>query len=70
MAKLLCHLLMKLNHVIVANFYVAKLSFNAFPESKILAKISKFTVHLNLSPFDMVNELYQALCINPDGIIH
>ena len=29
MAKSLCHLLMKVNHVIVANVYVAKMSFNA-----------------------------------------
>ena len=43
MAKLLCHLLMKVNHVIVANFYVANMSFNAICENKILAKISVFT---------------------------
>ena len=29
MAKLLCHLLMKVNHVIVAIFYVANMSFKA-----------------------------------------
>ena len=45
MAKLPCHLLMKkVNHVIVANIYVANMSFNAIREIKILAKISDFTV--------------------------
>ena len=39
-----CHLLMKVNHVIVANFYVANMYFNAFRENKMLAKISEFTV--------------------------
>ena len=39
-----CHLLMKVNHVIVANFYVANMSFNAILENKIIAKISEFTV--------------------------
>ena len=39
-----CHLLMKLYHVIVANFYVANLSLNAIRENKILPKISEFTV--------------------------
>ena len=39
-----------LNHVIVANFYVANMSFNAIPESKILAKISEFTVHEHACP--------------------
>ena len=40
----LCHLLMKINHVIVVNFYVANMSFNAIQENKFLAKISEFTV--------------------------
>ena len=44
MAKLLCHLLMKVNHVMIGNFYVANMSFNAIRENKILAKISEFTV--------------------------
>ena len=44
MAKLFCHLLMKVNLVIVANFLVANMSFNAVRENKILAKISEFTV--------------------------
>ena len=44
MAKLFCHLLMKVNHVIVVNFYVANMSFNAISENKILVKISEFTV--------------------------
>ena len=35
---------MKVNHVIVAIFYVANMSFNAIRENKILAKISEFTV--------------------------
>ena len=46
MAKSLCRLLMKVNHVIVAIFYVANMSFNAIRENKILAKISEFTVHV------------------------
>ena len=48
MAKSLCHLLMKVNHVIVANFYVANMSFNTIREHKILAKISEFTVYATL----------------------
>ena len=44
MAILFCHLLMKVNHVIVAIFYVANMSFNAIRENKILAKIFEFTV--------------------------
>ena len=43
MAKSLCNLLMKANDVIVANFYVANLSFNAIRENEILAKIIEFT---------------------------
>ena len=37
---------MKVNHAIVANFYVANMSFYAIHENKILAKISEneFTV--------------------------
>ena len=35
---------MKENLVIIANFYVAIMSFNAIREYKILAKISEFTV--------------------------
>ena len=38
MVKSLCHLLMKVNHVIVANFYIANMSFNAIHENKFLAK--------------------------------
>ena len=44
MAKSLCHLLMKVNCIVVAIFYVANMSFNAIRENKILAKISEFTV--------------------------
>ena len=44
MTKLPCHLLMRVNHVIVAIFYVDNMSFNAIRENKILAKISQFTV--------------------------
>ena len=36
---------MKVNHVIVANFYVANMSFNAIRENKILAKTFEFTVY-------------------------
>ena len=39
MVKPLYHLLIRVNHVIVANFYVAIISFNAIRENKILAKI-------------------------------
>ena len=35
---------MKVNHVIIENFYVASMSFNAIREYYILAKISEFTV--------------------------
>ena len=31
--------------LIVVNFYAANMSFNAIGENKILAKVSKFTVH-------------------------
>ena len=44
MAKSLCRLLIKENHAIVANFRVAKMSFNAIRENKIIAKISEFTI--------------------------
>ena len=44
MAKSLCHLLMKVNYVIVVNFYATNMSFNTIGENKILAKISEFTV--------------------------
>ena len=44
MVKTLCHLLMKVNYVIVANFYVANMSFNAILENTIIAKISEYTV--------------------------
>ena len=44
MAKSLCHLLMKVNHVKVENVYLANMSLNTIHENKILAKISEFTV--------------------------
>ena len=44
MAKALCRLLLQVNHAEVANFNVANMSFNAFRENIILAKISEFTV--------------------------
>ena len=44
MVKSLCHLPMKVIHVIVENFYVANMSFNTNHENKIYAKISVFTV--------------------------
>ena len=34
---------MKVNYVIVANFYVANMPFNTIRENEILAKISDFT---------------------------
>ena len=51
MAKLLCHLLMKVNHVIVANFYVANMSFNVIRENKILTKIPNLQyLYLTVNP--------------------
>ena len=47
MVKSLCHLLMKVNHVIVASFYVANMSFNAIRENTFLANISEFTVSIH-----------------------
>ena len=44
LAKSLCYLLMKVNHVIVMNIYVSNMSFNAVRKNKILAKMSEFTV--------------------------
>ena len=44
MAKSLCRLLIKVNHAIVANFSVAKMSFYAIRENDIIAKISGFTI--------------------------
>ena len=41
MAKSLCHLLMKVSHVIVANFYVAKMYFNATREFENFRNYSK-----------------------------
>ena len=35
---------MKVNHFIVANVYVANMSFSSIHENKILAIISEFTV--------------------------
>ena len=43
-AKSLGHLLMKVNHVIVANLFVANMSFNTISENEILPKISEWTV--------------------------
>ena len=49
---------MKVNHVIVAIFYVANMSFNALCENKILAKISEFTVIFVRFPKVRVSKLY------------
>ena len=46
MAKLFCHLLMKVNHVIIAKFYVANMYLLLLSKNKILAKILEFTVTL------------------------
>ena len=46
MTKLFCHLLMKVNHVIVANFYVANMSFKAIPENFRIYSI-KSKIYLN-----------------------
>ena len=55
LVKLLCHLLMKVNHVIVANVYVANMSFNAICENIILRKFpnlqySGMQLYVLLSP--------------------
>ena len=42
--KSLCHLLMKVNYDIVANFYVANMSFNAIHKNKILARFPNLQV--------------------------
>ena len=39
--KIILSLSVKVNHVIIANICVAKMSFNSFCENKILAKISE-----------------------------
>ena len=44
MVKSLCRLVIKENHAIVANFRVAKMSFNAIRENKIIANFSEFTI--------------------------
>ena len=46
MAKSLCHLLVKVNYVIVVNFYVANMSFNTICENKIVAKNSSLQYHV------------------------
>ena len=61
---------MKVNHVIVANFYVAKMSFNAIRENRILAKISEFTVTCSccrmavctLNPEIFANSVKRHIC--------
>ena len=40
---------MKVNHVIVANFYVANMYLNAIRENKILANFSEFTIRITLN---------------------
>ena len=44
LTKLLFHLVLKVNHVIVVIVYITNMSFNAKCENKIFAKISEFTV--------------------------
>ena len=51
LAKSLCHLLMKVNHAIVAIFSIANMSFNTIRENIILAKISEFTVSVFTTNF-------------------
>ena len=46
MTKSLCRLLIYVNHVLVANSYVANMYFNDIRENKILAKISGLTVSI------------------------
>ena len=49
MAKSLCHLLMKVNHVLVANIYVANMSLNAINENK--KNLQKFANQYNMCYF-------------------
>ena len=51
MAKSLCHLLMKVNHVIVAIYYVSYMSFNTIRENEILAKDPNLQYLLNDIPY-------------------
>ena len=43
MDKLFCHLLFKVKHVIIANFYIAKMSFNAIRENFRIYSICLFS---------------------------
>ena len=63
MVKSLCHLLMKVNHVIVTNFYIANVSFNAIRENKIVGKISEFTVNSILK----VGHISEATTFEPEN---
>ena len=44
MEKSFCHLLLLINHALVAYLNIANMSFNTIRENKILTKISGFTV--------------------------
>ena len=67
MEKSLCHLLMEVNHALVAVFNVTNMSFNAICENKIVTKISEFTVmylHLSLLPSSLLVIIVRhKLCI-------
>ena len=47
MAKSLCHLIMEVNHALVANFNFTNMSFNAIRENIIHVKISEFTAYFS-----------------------
>ena len=54
---------MKVNHVIVAIFNFANMSFKAIRENKILAKISEFTVSDGMSiASSVVLQYFYILC--------
>ena len=63
MALSLCLLLMKVNHVIDANYYVANMSFNAIRENKIIGKISEFTVFSSAKSADPDEMPLQSTCL-------
>ena len=52
---------MKVNHVIVANFYIADMSFNTIRDNKIAAKISEFTVYHYCIPSDFIRGIINMI---------
>ena len=71
MAKSLCCLLMEVNHVLIVNFNVTNMSFDAIRENEILTKISEFTVVIHLC-FYMVggSDLHGESCMMMQEALH